>query len=165
MSRPPQPSICLPNKAVNNSGLTLIECLVAIAVIGLTAAVMAPVMVFSMATRVQSQRAEQALQIAQGEIDQIRLMAERGGDFSSALAAYPITSSASVAITNPPTAAPTYGLNSTTTNTAKKVDIGNGTTNQIQSPYGPLSLLYKSAANFHKFSRIKLGRQFSLMIF
>ncbi|CAN5623856.1 hypothetical protein BH23CYA1_BH23CYA1_17580 [soil metagenome] len=131
MSRPPQPSICLPNKAVNNSGLTLIECLVAIAVIGLTAAVMAPVMVFSVATRIQSQRAEQALQIAQGEVDQIRLMAERGGDFSSALASYPITSFASVAMTNPPKEALTYSLDSTTTNNAKKVDIGNGTTNRF----------------------------------
>lgn len=131
MSRPPEPSICLPNKTADNSGLTLIECLVAIAVIGLTAAVMAPVMVFSMATRIQSQRAEQALQIAQGEVDQIRLMAERGGNFSSALASYPITTAASVAATGAPTTAPAYSLNSTSTNIAKKVDIGNGTTNRF----------------------------------
>lgn len=124
MSRPPQPSTCLPNKAVNNSGLTLIECLVAISVIGLTAAVMAPVMVFSVATRLQSQRAEQAIQLAQGEVDQIRLMAERGGNFSGALASYPITTAASVAATGAPTSAPTSNLGSTT-NVAKQVNLGN----------------------------------------
>ena len=131
MSRPLLSSTCLPDKTAND-GLTLIECLVAIAVIGVTAAVMAPVMVFSMATRIQSQRAEQALQIAQSEVDQIRLMAERrGSDFSSTLDSYPRTTAASVAATSAPKRALTYSLVSTTTDDAKKVDIGNGTTNRF----------------------------------
>ncbi|MBT9311513.1 type II secretion system protein [Leptothoe kymatousa] len=56
----------------NNQGLTLIECLVAIAVIGISMAVTAPMIVLSVATRTQSQRADQALQIAQAEVDRIR---------------------------------------------------------------------------------------------
>ena len=124
MSRQRKFSMRLPNTA-GDDGLTLIECLVAIAVIGLTAAVIAPVMVFSVATRLQSQRAEQAIQLAQGEVDKIRLLAERGGDFSSALASYPITTAASVAATGAPTSAPNYSLNSTTTNVAKQVNLGN----------------------------------------
>ena len=122
MSRQRRFSMRLPNTAADD-GLTLIECLVAIAVIGLTAAVIAPVMVFSVATRLQSQRAEQAIQLAQGEVDRIRLMAERG-DFSSALASYPITTAASVAATGAPTSAPNSTLGSTT-NIAKQVNLGN----------------------------------------
>ena len=38
-------------------------------------------MVFSVATRVQNQRTEQALQIAQAEVDKVRLVVEQGGDY------------------------------------------------------------------------------------
>ncbi len=112
----------LPVKAADNEGLTLIECLVAISVIGLTAAVMAPVMVFSVATRLQSQRAEQAIQLAQGEVDKIRLMAERGGNFSGALASYPITTAASVAATGAPIST---SISLSSTDFAKPVNLGN----------------------------------------
>lgn len=60
--------------ADRNSGLTLIECLVAIVVIGISMAVTAPLIVLSVATRNQSQRADQALQIAQAEIDRIKFV-------------------------------------------------------------------------------------------
>lgn len=116
------------DRTANSDGLTLIECLVAIAVIGLTATVMAPVMVFSLATRIQSQRAEQALQVAQGEVDKIRLMVERGGDFSSQLYAYPSTTSVA-ATTGPNSIAADW--NSTTTNVAKQVNIGDGSQNKF----------------------------------
>lgn len=88
-----------------NSGLTLIECLVAISLMGLTTAIIAPVMVFSVATRVQSQRAEQALQAAQSEVETIRLLMERGGDFSAALSSYPdpLTTTGSLTGTAGPT--------------------------------------------------------------
>ena len=110
------------SESFGSQGLTLIECLVAIAVIGVTSAMIAPVMVFSMATRIQSQRAEQALHVAQGEVENVRLMLERGGNFSSALRAYPITSAASVAGTAAPLSFSTT-LNSTTTNVAKTLNI------------------------------------------
>lgn len=67
------------------SGLTLIECLVAIVVIALTTATIAPMMVFSVATRVQNQKTEQALQLAQAEIDRVRLIVEQGGDYGDDL--------------------------------------------------------------------------------
>lgn len=97
----------LPNTH-SDSGLTLIECLVAIALMGLTTAIIAPVMVFSVATRVQSQRAEQALQVAQGEVENVRLIMERGGDISSLLSRYPdpvsnpATATSSIAETDGP---------------------------------------------------------------
>lgn len=62
------------------SGLTLIECLVAIIIIGLTVGAVTPALVISVASRVQSQKAAQALEIAQAEIDQIRTLVERGDD-------------------------------------------------------------------------------------
>lgn len=58
-------------------GLTLIECLVAIIVVGLIGSAIAPALVISVATRVQSQKAEQALELAQSEIDRVRLLVER----------------------------------------------------------------------------------------
>jgi prepilin-type N-terminal cleavage/methylation domain-containing protein len=62
------------------AGLTLIECLVAIVVIGISVAAVTPALVLTVATRVQSQAAEQALNVAQTEIDQVRLVVERGSD-------------------------------------------------------------------------------------
>lgn len=63
-------------------GLTLIECLVAIAVIAATIGVIAPITILAVATRVQNQRAAQAALIAQSEIDRVRLTIERGGDYT-----------------------------------------------------------------------------------
>ncbi|PZO59935.1 MAG: hypothetical protein DCF15_02880 [Phormidesmis priestleyi] len=143
MSHQQKTRMQLSSKTANNNGLTLIECLVAIAVIGLTAAVMAPVMVFSVATRIQNQRAEQALQIAQGEIDKVRLMVERGGDFSSELSAYPSTTS--VAAAGAPTlASASTAFNSTTTTVAKLVNIDDDADSEFavqvfRSPGSPTS--------------------------
>ena len=91
--------------APHDAGLTLIECLVAIAVIGLTTAAIGPMMVFSVATRVQNQRAEQALEIAQSEIDKVRLVVELGGDYKPRLDSIPLPSTAStqVSLVQPPT--------------------------------------------------------------
>jgi type II secretory pathway pseudopilin PulG len=50
---------------------------VAIAVIALTSALITPPLFLAAATRLQNQRAEQAMQIAQGEIDRIRFLVER----------------------------------------------------------------------------------------
>lgn len=62
----------------SEAGLTLIECLVAIIVVGVIAALISPVLVISVATRVNSQKIEQAVQIAQAEIDGVRGVVERG---------------------------------------------------------------------------------------
>lgn len=63
--------------AQRQQGLTLIECLVAIIIVGLVSSAIAPALVISVATRVQSQKAEQALELAQSEIDRVRLLVER----------------------------------------------------------------------------------------
>lgn len=62
------------NPHPSDEGLTLLECLVAIAVIALTGAMIGPPLVLAAATRVQNRRAEQSLQLAQGEVDRIRAM-------------------------------------------------------------------------------------------
>lgn len=62
----------------SEDGLTLLECLVAIAVIALTGAMIGPPLVMAAATRIQNRRAEQALQLAQGEVDRIRAMVITG---------------------------------------------------------------------------------------
>ncbi|MGJ3247534.1 MAG: type II secretion system protein [Elainellaceae cyanobacterium] len=65
-------------RSAPEAGLTLLECLVAIAVIALTGAMVGPPLLLATATRIQNQRAEQALQIAQGEVDRVRSRVERG---------------------------------------------------------------------------------------
>ncbi|MEN9217089.1 MAG: prepilin-type N-terminal cleavage/methylation domain-containing protein [Gloeomargarita sp. HHBFW_bins_162] len=60
------------------SGFSLIEALVGIAIVGVTAAMIPPVMMLSVAARAQNQRVEQATRLAQGHMDLIRLRMERG---------------------------------------------------------------------------------------
>ena len=59
-----------------DEGLTLLEALMAIIVIALTVSAITPAFVLALATRVQSQRAEQAAQLAQKQIDEARLIME-----------------------------------------------------------------------------------------
>ncbi len=59
-------------------GLTIIECLVAIMLIGLTIAMVTPPLLIATASRVQTRRAEQAMQIAQGEVDRISTLVQQG---------------------------------------------------------------------------------------
>lgn len=58
----------------HEQGLTLMECIVAIAVIALTSAMIGPPLVLAAATRLQNRRVEQSTQLAQGEIDRIRTL-------------------------------------------------------------------------------------------
>lgn len=60
-------------------GLTLIEGLVAIVVIAITVSAITPPIFVATATRIQTRRSEQAREIAQGEIDRVRNLMERGG--------------------------------------------------------------------------------------
>ncbi|PSB24343.1 hypothetical protein C7B82_27445 [Stenomitos frigidus ULC18] len=59
-------------------GLTIIECLVAIVVISLTVVAITPPIMLATASRIQSRKVEKANQVAQGEIDRVRLLVERG---------------------------------------------------------------------------------------
>lgn len=54
------------------------ECLVAILLIGITIAMITPPLLIATATRVQNRRAEQALQLAQDEVDRISTLVQQG---------------------------------------------------------------------------------------
>lgn len=62
----------------SDQGLTLIEGLIAIVIISITMVSITPPIFWAVATRVQNQRAEQALKLAQGEIDRVRAIVDRG---------------------------------------------------------------------------------------
>jgi prepilin-type N-terminal cleavage/methylation domain-containing protein len=59
-------------------GFTLIESLVAVIIVSLTVVSVLPPIFWATATRVQNRRAEQAVQLAQNEIERIRTLVERG---------------------------------------------------------------------------------------
>lgn len=61
----------------SDQGLTLIEGLVAIIVVTITVVSITPPIFWATGSRVQTRRAEQALQLAQGEIDRVRTLVER----------------------------------------------------------------------------------------
>ncbi|MGG6270216.1 type II secretion system protein [Leptolyngbya sp. AN03gr2] len=62
----------------SDQGLTLIEGLLAIVIISITMVSITPPIFWAVASRVQTQRAEQALKLAQGEIDRVRTIVDRG---------------------------------------------------------------------------------------
>ena len=66
--------------AKSDQGLTLIECLVAIVIISITVVAITPPIFVATASRIQSRRAEQANQIAQAEVDRVRVVMERGAE-------------------------------------------------------------------------------------
>jgi type II secretory pathway pseudopilin PulG len=76
----------------SEQGLTILECLIAIAVIIVTISVLTPPLLIATATRVQNKQTEQALQLAQGQIDRIRVLVERSSHYPSNLPA--VTSAA-----------------------------------------------------------------------
>ena len=61
----------------SNKGLSLIECLMAITVIAVSAGMMLPPLFVASATRIQNRKAEQAMQLAQAEVDRIRAIVEQ----------------------------------------------------------------------------------------
>lgn len=98
----------------SEQGLTLIECLVAIVIISLTVVAITPPIMLATATRIQSRKVEKANQVAQGEIDRVRLLVERG---SYAIADLPgdignNTIGSTPAATGSPTSAPLYSITS-----------------------------------------------------
>ena len=62
----------------SEQGLTLMECLVGILVTSVILSLIAPMVLLAAATRIQNRRAEQAMEIAQGEIDRARVLVTRG---------------------------------------------------------------------------------------
>lgn len=62
----------------SESGLTLLECLVAIVMLAVVGVAITPPIFLATASRVQNNRAEKAIQIAQGEVDKVRVLVELG---------------------------------------------------------------------------------------
>lgn len=88
------------SKRSPEQGLTIMECLVAIALIGLTVAMVTPPLLIATATRVQNRRAEQAVQIAQDEVDRINTLVQQGQHQNNRL---PATTAAPLKNTSVPT--------------------------------------------------------------
>ncbi|MEM6252388.1 MAG: type II secretion system protein [Cyanobacteria bacterium P01_D01_bin.156] len=108
----------------NTDGLTLIECLVAIAVIGISMAVTAPMIVLSVATRTQTQRADQALQIAQAEIDRVRFTVINNDTYTVSAATVTANSTANFdTVVEPPENISTNYSTTSDSPDAKGVDI------------------------------------------
>ncbi len=91
--------------ASTETGLGLLECLVAIAVIAISVAVILPPLFISAGSRVQNRRAEQAFQVAQAEVDRIQALVAQAGHTQDLLPG--VVSFASGADRVPP---PTGGL-------------------------------------------------------
>ncbi|MBF2036961.1 MAG: type II secretion system protein [Leptolyngbyaceae cyanobacterium T60_A2020_046] len=66
------------SKTQGEAGLTLLEALMAIIVVALALSAATPALILTVGTRVQSQRAEQALALAQSQVDRVRQIVERG---------------------------------------------------------------------------------------
>ena len=62
----------------SEQGLTLMEAIVAMLILSTVVAVSAPPILLATATRVQNRRAEQAMQLAQQQIERVRLIVDRG---------------------------------------------------------------------------------------
>lgn len=65
-------------KHLPDRGFTLVESLMAMVLISIVVVAMTPPIFLAVGTRVQNRRAEQAMQLAQGEIDRIRVLVEQG---------------------------------------------------------------------------------------
>jgi type II secretory pathway pseudopilin PulG len=66
------------NLAEHTEGFTIIESLMAIMIITIIISFISPLMLLSVATRVQNRRVEQAMDIAQSEIDRIQVLMAQG---------------------------------------------------------------------------------------
>lgn len=62
----------------SQQGMSLLECLIAIVVVAVVITSFTPAIFVAVATRIQNRRAEQALQLAQAEVDRVRRTMERG---------------------------------------------------------------------------------------
>jgi prepilin-type N-terminal cleavage/methylation domain-containing protein len=86
--------------STTEQGLSLLECMMAIVVIGLTAAMITPPLFLAAATRVQNRRAEQSFQLAQGEVDRIQVLVALGQHTPARL---PFATGGQLGLVTPPT--------------------------------------------------------------
>lgn len=115
-----QPKWLLNQRHASEQGITLLECLIAIAVMGLTFGLVLPPLLIASASRVQTRRAEQANQLSQRELDRIDALVRRSQHIPGNLPE--VVTVTDPAGTPPPllenVAAPTKTLNVLQTNAA-----------------------------------------------
>lgn len=92
---------------LSSQGLTIIECLVAMVIASTVLAFISPPILLAVATRVQNQKAEQSFELAQSEVDRIRVVLERGGTYTNSDLP-PDTGATDISV-DPPIAAPASG--------------------------------------------------------
>lgn len=84
-------------------GFTLLESLVGMLLITTIVVTITPPIFLTVAIRVQNRRAEQAMQLAQGEIDRVRVLVEQGNYTDNDLPAVPATSPSNIQDVSAPT--------------------------------------------------------------
>jgi type II secretory pathway pseudopilin PulG len=80
-------------KQHHEQGFSIIESLMALIVVTIIGVAITPPIFIAVATRVQNQRAEQAMQLAQRQVDKIRILSEKGSYNTSDLPPLPSDSS------------------------------------------------------------------------
>ncbi len=103
-------------------GVTLLECIMAMLIIVVVVTMITPPIFLSVATRVQNQRMEQAMQLAQSELDRVQLIVERGDYTTANLPA--VSSAADIRQTPAPNGTVDTRLGATA-NDAYTVDVNN----------------------------------------
>lgn len=99
-------------------GFTIIESLMAMVVVTVTLVAIAPPIFLVVGTRVQNQKSEQARQLAQLEIDKVRLLAEKGSYNNTVLP--PLASGAEATGNATAVGVPTLSASCTSTPTASQ---------------------------------------------
>jgi prepilin-type N-terminal cleavage/methylation domain-containing protein len=97
-----------------DTGLTLLECLVAMIVISLVVALITPPIFLAVGTRVNNRRTEQALQVAQEEIERVRLLMIGGEAYDTIKDQLPLEAAGVTRTTLGKAAVPTALCNTTT---------------------------------------------------
>lgn len=113
----------LKGSQASEQGLTLIECLAGIVVASIILGLMAPVFLLSAATRIQNRRAEQAMEIAQSEVDRARALVTRGVKQAKEEDYLPPQASGKLPEVATPSTTISESSNPTSLNQAREVDI------------------------------------------
>lgn len=111
-------------------GFTLIEALMAIIVITITLVSITPPIFWATGTRVQNRKAEQALQLAQGEIERVRTLVEQNQYTAEQLPPVASAEIRGTPVAAPSTLKPNGGVVTTNPNCA--TNSGNGITTAVQ---------------------------------
>ncbi len=107
----------------NEQGLSLTETLVAMLISSIVVAMLSPVFLLSMASRLQSFRAKQATEVAQSEIDRVQTLMAQGVKQDATVGVLPPVTT-NFSLVNPPTTTVT-DRNSLTKDNALEIDYDN----------------------------------------